>query len=79
MRSTANGALTIYLALSQEDIRNRGDDATVVLGRTEVQFAVDPDDQTAADLRRLAAELMNAADELDRVTGAGSDWTEDDL
>ncbi len=41
--------------------------------------SVDTDDRTAAELRALAAELLNAADDLDRVTGAGSDWTEDDL
>ncbi len=36
-------------------------------------------DWTATEVRELAAELLNAADKLDRFTGAGSDWTEDDL
>ncbi len=41
-------------------------------------FSVDSDDMTAAQVRELAAEVLNGADELDKVTGAVS-WTEDNL
>lgn len=41
--------------------------------------SVDTDDMTAAEVRELAAELLNAADELDKVTNGGERWTEDEL
>lgn len=40
--------------------------------------SVDCDDMAAADVRTLAAELLNAADELDRAAGCDT-WTEDQL
>ncbi len=36
-------------------------------------------DWASADVRALAAELLNAADELDKVTSGDDRWTEDEL
>jgi hypothetical protein len=44
-----------------------------------LMVSVDPDDMTAAQARELAAELLDAADELDKVTNGDDRWTEDEL
>jgi hypothetical protein len=41
--------------------------------------SIDPEDVTATQARMLAAEFLNAADELDKVTNGGDRWTEDEL
>lgn len=70
--------IDVYLSLVQEDERRKGDDGTAVRLRPEVSFAVDASFQSD-ELRKLAATLLNAADELDKVTGDLDQWTEDQL
>jgi hypothetical protein len=41
--------------------------------------SIDADAMTGAQVRALAAELLNAADELDKVTNGCDPWTEDEL
>lgn len=67
----------VYLSLVQEEVRNQGDDSTADRLRPEVSFAVDASFQSG-ELRKIAAALLDAADELDGL-GGGRSWTEDDL
>ncbi len=67
----------VYLSLLQQEDRQQGDDSTVVRHATVVSFAVDGDFR-ADELGALAAVLLNAVDELDKVTDGGDQWTTED-
>lgn len=67
----------VYVAVVQDDEREPGDDSTVVQGAPFVTVEIESD-LDAASLRRRAADLLNAADRLDGITGDVR-WTEDAL
>lgn len=67
----------VYLSLSQEDERVKCDDSKSRQLPAAVSFAVDAEFQ-AAELRKLAGALLDAADKLDEVNGVQG-WTEDRL
>ena len=69
----------LYLAISQEELRDGSDDSTAQRGPLVVDAAMDDGDLHSPDLRALAAAFLNAADELDKVTGGEQRWTEDQL
>ncbi|MDP9460354.1 MAG: hypothetical protein M3Q22_08940 [Actinomycetota bacterium] len=58
-----------YVAVVQEHHRQLGDDSTAVLGPVFASVDIEGEYETGAALRRLAGELLNAADELETVTG----------
>ncbi|MDP9359631.1 MAG: hypothetical protein M3R02_30950 [Chloroflexota bacterium] len=58
----------VYVAVVQEDHRRPGDDSTAVLGPVFVDVEIEGEYETGAALRRLAGELLNAADRLDALT-----------
>ncbi len=60
----------VYVAVVQEDHRQPGDDSTAVLGPPSIDVEIKSEYETGAALRRLAGELLNAADRLDEVTGS---------
>ncbi len=62
----------VYVAVAQDHERQPGDDSTAVLGPVFVDVEIKGEYETGAALRRLAGELLNAADKLDALTeGAG--------
>lgn len=67
----------VYVAVVQDDEREPGDDSTVVQVAPFVAVEIEGD-LDAASLRRRAADLLNAADRLDGITGDVR-WTEDAL
>ncbi len=62
----------VYVAVVQEDHRQPGDDSTAVLGPAFVDVEIKGEYETGAALRRLAGELLNAADRLDALTVEGN-------
>ncbi|MDP9461048.1 MAG: hypothetical protein M3Q22_12680 [Actinomycetota bacterium] len=62
----------VYVAVVQEDHRQPGDDSTAVLGPAFVDVQIEGEYETGAALRRLAGELLNAADKLDALTVEGN-------
>ncbi len=62
----------VYVAVVQEAHRQPGDDSTAVLGPAFVDVQIEGEYETGAALRRLAGELLNAADKLDALTVEGN-------
>ncbi len=62
----------VYVAVVQDHERQPGDDSTAVLGPVFVDVQIEGEYENGAALRRLAGELLNAADRLDALS------TEDD-
>ncbi len=58
----------VYVAVVQDHERQPGDDSTAVLGPVFVDVQIEGEYETGAALRRLAGELLNAADKLDALT-----------
>lgn len=61
----------VHVAVTQDDEREQGDDGTVVHGAPFVAVEIEGDLDAAA-LRQRAADLLNAADTLDGITGGSS-------
>ena len=58
-----------YVALVQEEEREKGDDSTSVLGVPVVSVEIEGDFD-AAELRKRAADLLNAADKLEEINAS---------
>ncbi len=58
----------VYVAVVQEHHRQPGDDSTAVLELPFIDVQIEGEYETGAALRRLAGELLNAADKLDALT-----------
>ncbi len=58
----------VYVAVVQDHERQPGDDSTAVLGPVFIDVQIEGEYETGAALRRLAGELLNAADRLDALS-----------